>query len=126
MKVVIIGGGIAGLTLGIFLRKRNIDVIINERSKGMPGHGHAFLMHNEGLSILNELAENNTELLPGKKVDEFCLRRPDGEKIKHIKLTDWQCIKRVDLIHFLYSLFPNEKIKEGRTFSHFIYENGKV
>src|SRR3954466_9603893 len=106
MKVVIVGGGIAGLTLGVFLLKRNIDVVISERSKGMPGHGHAFLMHNDGLSILNELADNDTISLPGKKVDEFCLRRPDGEKIKHIKLNAWQCIKRVDLIQFLYSIFP--------------------
>jgi len=39
MKVVIIGGGIAGLTLGILLRKKNIETVINERLENMPVRG---------------------------------------------------------------------------------------
>ena len=126
MKVVIIGGGIAGLALGIFLKKRNIEVVINERVNGMPAHGHAFLMHINGLAILNELTCCNNGMLPGKKVDSFRLKRPCGKDLKYMKLTSWQCIKRVDLIRFLYSIFPAENINEGRVFSHFLYENGKI
>ncbi len=126
MKVVIIGGGIAGLTLGILLRKRNFEVVINERTVGMPVRGHAFLMHTDGLSILNELNNENSAPLPGRQIDSFSLRRPDGKEIKHIKLESWQCIKRVDLVRFLYFLLPSQVIKEGRTFSHFLYEGGKA
>lgn len=126
MKVVIIGGGIAGLTLGILLRKKNAEVVINERSVGMPVRGHAFLMHNDGLAILRELNRDNSALLPGKKIDTFSLRRPNGNEIKHIQLHAWQCIKRIDLIRFLYDALPPGTVKEGRTFSHFIYENGKA
>jgi len=126
MKVVIIGGGIAGLTLGILLRRRNIDVVINERSVGIPARGHAFLMHNDGLTILKELSAENSGALPGRQIDSFSLRRPNGSVIKHIQLQAWQCIKRIDLIRFLYSLIPPEIIKEDRTFSHFIYENEKA
>lgn len=126
MKVVIIGGGIAGLTLGVFLRKKNYDVVINERTIGMPVRGHAFLMHTDGLSILNELNSEHRLGLPGKRLNTYSLRRPDGKEIKHLQLNSWQCIKRGELIRFLHSLFPKENFKEGRKFSHFLYEGSKA
>jgi 2-polyprenyl-6-methoxyphenol hydroxylase-like FAD-dependent oxidoreductase/predicted DsbA family dithiol-disulfide isomerase len=126
MKVVIIGGGIAGLTFGRFLLKKNIDVVINERAVGAPILGHAFLMHTDGLSILKELGEGSKSYLPGKKVQAFCLKRPDGKDIKRLQLDTWMCLKRKDLISFLLSLIPPSKIKGGRAFSHFIYENEKI
>ncbi|MDB5247087.1 MAG: hypothetical protein JWQ40_1481 [Segetibacter sp.] len=126
MKVVIIGGGIAGLTLGASLNKKDMEVVINERSVGMPIHGHAFLMHLDGLSILNQLRENEKEAFQGKVVDTFRLKRPEGKEIKHLRLSNWQCFKRCDVIRFLYSLDKKGIIKEGREFSHFIYESEKV
>ncbi|MBC7381897.1 MAG: DsbA family protein [Bacteroidia bacterium] len=126
MKVVIIGGGIAGLTLGISLLRNNIDVVINERTTGTPIRGHAFLMHADGLSILNEFNASNNAILPGKMVDTYSLRRPEGNEIKRLQLNSWKCIKRLDLIRFLYALLPSEKIIEGRDFSHFIYEQEKI
>lgn len=126
MKVVIIGGGIAGLTLGNFLHKKNIEVVINERSAGIPIKGHAFLMNSDGFNILKELSTSNKEKVPGKKIDVFSLKRPEGIEIKHIQLYGWNCIKRNDIIRFLYNQIPGERIKEGREFSHFIYEKGKA
>ena len=67
MKVVIIGGGIAGLTMGILLRRQNMEVVINERSVGIPVRGHAFLMHHDGLQILRELNPSENIELAGKK-----------------------------------------------------------
>lgn len=125
MKVVIIGGGIAGLTLGIFLRKKNIEVVVNEKLFGVPNWGHAFLTHSDGLAVLRELSDDRG-YLPGKKVDAFSLRRPNGEEVKHSDLDSWHCIKRFDLVRYLYSLIPSDFIKEGRQFSHFIYEKEKA
>jgi predicted DsbA family dithiol-disulfide isomerase len=61
-----------------------------------------------------------------KKIDTYSLRRPEGHEIKHLLLNSWKCIKRADLISFLYQLIPNDLIKEGRVFSHFIYEGDKI
>jgi 2-polyprenyl-6-methoxyphenol hydroxylase-like FAD-dependent oxidoreductase/predicted DsbA family dithiol-disulfide isomerase len=55
MKHVIIGGGIAGTTLGIILQRKGFDVVVAERLKGRARIGHGFLVHTEALSILNEI-----------------------------------------------------------------------
>lgn len=126
MKAVIIGGGIAGLAIGIYLRRKYDDVVICERSTGVPAHGHAFLMHNEGKGILNELRGGTDIKLPGSKIETFSLRRPSGTEIKHLKLDHWKCIKRSDLTKFLYALFPKENILYDRTFSHFLFDGNRA
>ncbi len=109
MKFVIIGGGIGGLTMGIFLHKNGEQVVINEREKDIPKGGNAFLMHAEGLSVLKELFHEFDPLtMPGKFINQFSLRKPTDEEIKFQKLDPWQCIKRIDIIEFLYSLLPSE------------------
>ncbi|MCE2848787.1 MAG: DsbA family protein [bacterium] len=127
MKFVIIGGGIGGLTMGIFLHKKGADVVVNERALNVPVGGNAFLMHAEGVSILKELSSGfNPKAIPGKFIDQFSLRKPSDEEIKFQKLDPWQCIKRKDIVEFLYTLLPSEKIIHGRVFSHFLYKNEKV
>ncbi|WP_435357174.1 DsbA family protein [Emticicia sp. SJ17W-69] len=126
MKIVIIGGGVAGLTLGLQLLKKKCEVIINERANCLPDRGHAFLMHADGWSILNKLGEHSSNYLKGESINTFSFNRPNGEEIKRLKLHQWKCFKRKDLIKYLYDLFPGDKIKSGREFSHFIYEGDKV
>ncbi len=126
MKAVIIGGGIAGLATGIYLRKNKHDVVVCERSNGTPVQGHAFLMHTEGKQILEEMRNGSELKLPGGKIETFSLRRPTGIEIKHLKLDHWKCIKRSDLTQFLYSLFPVQSIYYGRVFQRFLYEDGKA
>src|SRR5215475_13515646 len=65
MKTVIIGGGIAGMAAGSFLDRNGMEIVICERQAGKCQGGHAFLMHSEALSILNELNAGRESLLPG-------------------------------------------------------------
>ena len=126
MKVVILGGGIAGLTVGILLKNKNWDVVINERVDGVFSRGHAFLMNSDGLNILNELSDSLSIGLNKKRINLFSLKRPSGNELIKIKLDPWFCIKRIDLMSFLNAHFPKEFLKGGRQFSHFIYENNKA
>ena len=126
MKVVILGGGIAGITIGILLKNKNWDVVVNEKVDAVFSRGHAFLMNTDGLSILNELPDSLSISLNKKKINIFSLKRPCGNELIKIKLEPWYCIKRVDLMSFLNEHFPKECLKLGREFSHFIYENNKA
>lgn len=138
MKVVIIGGGIAGLTLANFLIGDQFEVVVNERAIGSLGGGHAFLMHSDGLSVLQELAEVNTAVsgdcqiadqstnLPGQLVEQFSLRRPDGKEVQHLPLDNWRCIKRTELSQYLYAKLPDSAIRNNRRFTHFIYEKDRI
>ncbi len=126
MKVVIIGGGIAGLTLANFLQNDNVEVVVNERAVGSRGGGHAFLMHTDGLSVLEELSDSPLFELPGQLVEKFCLKRPNGNEVQHLPLDNWRCIKRTELTHFLYSKLPAGVIKDNRHFTHFIYDDDRI
>lgn len=127
MKVVIIGGGIAGLTLANFLQNDNVEVVVNERAVGSRGGGHAFLMHTDGLSVLEELSGRGLyQDLPGQVVEKFCLKRPNGKEVQHLPLDNWRCIKRTELTHYLYTKLPDSVIKDNRRFTHFIYNDCRI
>lgn len=124
MRIVIIGGGIAGLVFGILMRRRGHQVIVNERFDGIPLHGNAFMVHGEGLALLRTLGEQIE--LPGQTIDSFLMRRPDEQEVRYIKMDPWQCVKRSDLIRYLVPLLGEDAISYGRGFSHFLYEGGKA
>ena len=129
MKVVIIGGGIAGLTVGALLQRRKYEIVINERYRGIPTNGNAFLMHYDGVNIIHELKKIDRKIflpMPGKVVNKFKLQRPSGKDVINMRIPPWQCLKRAEFINFLYSLVPYQYIKEDRDFSHFIYEDNRA
>lgn len=123
-KIVIIGGGIAGISCASLLYKGGYEVMVSERDSNIPIRGNAFLMHSEGFNLLKNLVDRNQIIdIPGKTIDTFILNRPDETELKHMKMEPWQCIKRKDVVQFLYSLIPPSIIRTNRVFSHFIYKN---
>jgi FAD-dependent urate hydroxylase len=126
MKVVILGGGIAGLCMGIYLHQNNIEVSVNERQVFAAVGGHAFLMHHDGIAVLKELIGEQDCVMPGRVVDTFIFRDPGGQVVTEQHLADWHCFKRTDLLECLRGLIPAEKLVDNRIFSHFLYEGPKV
>ena len=125
MKIVIIGGGVAGLAFGIMMNRRGHQVVINERNTEIPLSGNAFMMHDHGLTILKKIV-NNDLAIPGASIDSFILKRPDNKEVKHTKMEAWQCVKRIDLIKTLLNVIDPSCLRFGRSFSHFIYEDKKA
>jgi 2-polyprenyl-6-methoxyphenol hydroxylase-like FAD-dependent oxidoreductase/predicted DsbA family dithiol-disulfide isomerase len=126
MKYVVIGGGIAGLAIGAFLQRKELEAVVCEKHPGLIDQGHAFLLHADAISILRELNAGRHTPIPGEKISLFSLRRPDGQEIKTEELQSWTCIKRTDLILFMESLLEPGAIRRGRSFSHFIKQQGRV
>ena len=127
MKIVIIGGGIAGLAFGILMQKKRHEVVVCERFDTLPkGGGNAFMMHGQGFSILERLCNCPNNVIPGDTVNTFILKRPDEREIRYTKMDPWQCVKRVDLVSFLCRVIQIDSIKFNRVFSHFIYKFGKA
>ena len=126
-KYVIIGGGIAGVSLAIKLYRSGLNVVLCERDKDIPIKGNAFLMHADGLSTLESFIEEGDSFnLPGKTIDTFVLKKPDDTEVKYMKMEPWQCIKRKDIVDFLYKILPHSILKCDRTFSHFEYKGNKA
>lgn len=127
MKIIIIGGGIAGLTLAGFLQKQGIDFVINERNAQLPTRGNSFLMHAEGYAVIEALSGKQIADYLGEEISTFKLYRPSGEQVLESAIEPWRCMRRIDLITYLHELIKDKsKIHYNRCFSRFIYENGKV
>jgi len=126
MKIVILGGGIAGLCMGIYLHQNQTDFSINEKQTYSAVGGHAFLMHHDGFAVLQEIAGHADCVLPGRKVDTFVSRSPQGTVVTEQHLQDWQCFKRTELLDCLMEMLPAANVHNGRVFSHFIYDGPKI
>jgi 2-polyprenyl-6-methoxyphenol hydroxylase-like FAD-dependent oxidoreductase len=127
MKIVILGGGIAGLALANLLLKKGLEVSLHEREPGNQAKGHAFLMHPAGISILEELANTKSEVpIPGQTIQEVVISRPDLSDEHKTELGDWLCLSRSETVQYLHYLLPAGVVKFGHCFSHFEYENGKA
>jgi len=127
MKIVIIGSGIAGLTLGSILQNNNFKVSINERNDKLATKGHAFLMHPDAMDVLNIISKYNPDYeIPGQIIDKISIKNMDNSEILLTELDSWICMKRIDIIDYLISFIQPKNIHFGRQFSHFIFEGEKV
>lgn len=126
MKYVIIGGGIAGLAVGAFLQRKGKEVVVSERQSRASAQGHAFLLHDDAVSILRSLNLDHNRKMPGERISLFSLRRPDGSEIKCEELKAWTCMKRSALLEYMEGLLLPSALRRGRTFSHFIRQWGRA
>jgi 2-polyprenyl-6-methoxyphenol hydroxylase-like FAD-dependent oxidoreductase/predicted DsbA family dithiol-disulfide isomerase len=126
MKYVVIGGGIAGLAIGAFLERKGKEVVVCEKQPVANTQGHAFLLHDDALSILRELGLDHSRKMPGERISLFSLRRPDGSEIKCEELRNWTCMKRSGLLEYMESLIQPSALRRGRSFSRFIRKQGRV
>ena len=66
MKAVILGGGIAGLTLSARLKKQGVwDITIYERNLPTRAKGHAFLIQPAAAALIDSLPGNENPLDSG-------------------------------------------------------------
>ncbi|MFN5620571.1 MAG: FAD-dependent oxidoreductase [Flavobacteriales bacterium] len=126
-KTVIIGGGVAGLSLAIAMRKQGYEVVVCEREEQTHSNGHAFLIHPDAMTVLEKVVETDPyHLMPGRSIDKLLLKNSDDAVLQDIPLDGWVCMKRCEAMGALASQLPQGTIQYGRSFSHFIIHDEVV
>lgn len=126
-KTVIIGGGVAGLSLAIALRKKGREVVVCEREERSHSNGHAFLIHPEAMRVLEGIVETDPyHLMPGRKIDQLFLKNSDDVLLEEVSLEGWICMKRCEAMAALANQLPDGVIQYGCQFSHFVVQNDVV
>ncbi len=123
MKIVIIGGGIAGLAAAIALKRNKNEIVVKEKKFTNNNSGMAFMIHESTVRNINSLVD--IELNVNKYgINNLILR--DDLRTNHIKINGWYAIKRVKLLNFLRSQLTTDEYHENYDFSHFQYEGDKA
>ena len=124
MKIIIIGGGIAGYTAAIALKQNNHEVVIKEKNALMSSPGMAFMLHGETVKTIQDLVGSTLEL-DAYKIDSYI---PHGlsDNQAVIRLQEWFVVKRLNLQKSLKSSLRDTEIHENKEFSHFIFENERA
>jgi 2-polyprenyl-6-methoxyphenol hydroxylase-like FAD-dependent oxidoreductase len=85
-RVLIVGGGIGGLTLAVALRQKNVDVEIVEIKSEHTVFGVGIIQPGNALRALRTLGLMEPCLAEGFQIDEYCMRDHAGEFIARMRL----------------------------------------
>ncbi|KAF9348276.1 hypothetical protein BGX34_002570 [Mortierella sp. NVP85] len=132
-KVLIVGGGLAGLVLAILLERGGIDYLILEQSVLIRPYGSIIVISSlvlplmEQLGVLEEIERaslpfGGITLLRGDQsvVGRIvCDGRNGGLDYKQRYGHYDQCLSRPDLYNILLSRIPKERLKLGKRFVNF-------
>lgn len=117
-KVVIVGGGVAGLAMSLFLKKANIESVLYEQAKAYGKVGGHFVIHPSGIQMLETLGlgeeiKNNSHHL----IDFLVLDKDNNPLFEEIEESELELEKMPYLIniarfHLIDVLFK-EALKQG-------------
>lgn len=121
-KVVIAGGGIGGLTAGIALLRKGIDVEVYERANGLGEIGAGLTLSPNALKAYAGLGLYDAVAEIGYESDWQIVRRWDtGEEVSRVNRRGWDkvfgapylSLHRADLVDVLGASFPSERLHLG-------------
>ncbi|WP_078393452.1 FAD-dependent oxidoreductase [Shouchella patagoniensis] len=135
-KVVIVGGGLAGLTMSLFLKKANIESVIYEQAPAFGKVGGHFLIHPDGVRVLEQLGlgeeikKNSHQLIDFKAMDKNgnpLFEEPELD-IEPDEMPYLINIARFHLIDILYKKIQQEgiKINFGKRLKSFEEESDQI
>jgi 2-polyprenyl-6-methoxyphenol hydroxylase-like FAD-dependent oxidoreductase len=134
MKVLIVGGGIGGLTLGAFLEESDIEYEIVEKAKDWNHQGYVVAVWDNGRDILRKLGLAEQLDIHGMRIKTLSLKNGRGLPIKTYKLSNLYkkygtaCtnIKRSDLHNWLASKIDPTKLKMGISVEKLLQRDNKI
>jgi 2-polyprenyl-6-methoxyphenol hydroxylase-like FAD-dependent oxidoreductase len=109
-KLIVVGGGIGGLTAALALHRAGIGVTVFERAPAFTEVGAGMSLWPNATRVLQSLGVLEQVVARGEPVTQFNLQRPDGQLISAISMTGFPtpalCIHRADLHRALRQQLP--------------------
>jgi 2-polyprenyl-6-methoxyphenol hydroxylase-like FAD-dependent oxidoreductase len=124
-RAIVIGGSIAGVFAGLFLRRAGFEVTICERSmRGLEGRGAGIVTHPELHAALSACGVEDVASL-GVTVPGRVVLARDGSVIEEYELrqmlTSWSVIH-----HALLTRFPEQDYRLGMALDHYSQDGDTV
>jgi 2-polyprenyl-6-methoxyphenol hydroxylase-like FAD-dependent oxidoreductase len=136
MKVLIVGGGIGGLTLGAFLEKLGIEYEIIEKAQQFDSNHQGFLIGiwHYGREVLKKLGLDETFDRSGQPVKQFMIKNGKGKLLYQYNFWEFyteygdamRLIERAALHEWLINKIDPKKITMGSTLEKIVQTSEKV
>ena len=134
MKILIVGGGIAGLTLGAFLENSDIEFDIIEKCTDWNQQGFLISMWDSGRDILKKIGLDDRVDTTGSPAHVYSIRDGVGRIVRNIDFTSFYAkygsaitiLSRSDLHAWLREKISQNRIRMGTTVAAIQQKNGKV
>jgi FAD-dependent urate hydroxylase len=122
LKVIVIGAGMAGLTLGIALRQAGYQVEIYEKTQKIRPAGAGISLWSNGIKVMNKLGLGEKVAAIGGQMNRMEYRNHQGEILNDINLIPLMekvgqrpyPVSRTDLQQMLLNTFGKDDVKIGR------------
>ena len=126
-NAAIIGGGIAGYTMAVCLKRNGINVNIYERNNDNATAGFGFLLLKNGIDALEAIGLKSKLLKKGNPINYFRAISPQGDTIYTQSLHDCIAISRSSIMELLSEEFEKDNVRYNCAFKSMdLNENGNI
>jgi 2-polyprenyl-6-methoxyphenol hydroxylase-like FAD-dependent oxidoreductase len=130
MRIVIVGGGIGGLTLALALRREGFEPAVYERAPALLEVGAAIAVWPNAYRVLERLGLGETVLARAGHMRSVRWLGRDGRLYNHFTFPETSApavaLHRADLQGALLHSLPPESVQLGKTFAGFDVEGEEV
>lgn len=126
-SAAVIGGGIAGYTMAVCLKKNGIHPVIYERNNDNAAAGLGFLLLKNGIDALEAIGLKSKLLKKGNPINYFKAINPQGNAIYSQSLQDCIAISRASIMELLTDEFGKGNVLYNYAFREIGFqENGQI
>jgi 2-polyprenyl-6-methoxyphenol hydroxylase-like FAD-dependent oxidoreductase len=122
-KIIVLGGGIAGLSVYASLTALNFDVQIFERSSPSVSSGMGFLLLQNGVDTLNKIGLGSAFSTISKSLDNYKSFEKANLRTTREPLDGVYAVKRDDIMSMLFNRINPSDIHYNKSFDHFLYDD---
>lgn len=130
-NISIIGAGIGGLTMALFLKQKGFNVHIYESAEAIKPIGAGIVMANNAMQIYKQLGIHKKIEAAGNRISKMYITNVHFQELAAFELIDFEqkynvhniAIHRADLQHILAEEFGYENIHLSKRLSHITLNN---